>query len=96
MTAEFLPDAQEEMVDAARFYEEKAAGIGIAFLLEVHKAVSKIVDQPLSAPEIRGNIRKKVIRRFPYNLLYTVEEDVIVIIAVAHQKRAPSYWHKRS
>ena len=48
-----------------------------------------------SAPEVRGDIRKKVISNFPYSILYAIENDLIVIVAVAHHKRRPIYWHRR-
>ena len=91
----FLPDAGEEFLEAARFYDSEAPGVGMAFIVEIHKAISILVIQPLSAPEARNNIRKKTIKHFPYSLFYSVESDVIVIVAVAHHKRRPSYWHKK-
>lgn len=95
MKAEFLPEAEKEFREAARYYENEAPGVGLAFISEVHKAVAAIVARPLSFPKIKGSIRKNVLNHFPYNLLYSVEADLIVVVAVAHQKRRPTYWRRR-
>lgn len=95
MKSIFLPEAEAEFLEASRYYELEAPGVGMAFIVEVHRAVKAIVARPLSAPEVRGNIRKKLINRFPYNLLYAFESDQIVIVAVAHHKRRPTYWQSR-
>jgi plasmid stabilization system protein ParE len=95
MKSEFLPEAEKEFREAARYYENEAPGIGIAFIVELHKAVAAILDNPLAAQEERNNIRKKVLPRFPFNVLYSVENETVVIVAVAHQKRRPTYWRRR-
>jgi plasmid stabilization system protein ParE len=69
--------------------------VGLAFIAAVHKAVDEVVEFPLAAETVRAGIRKKVLRHFSYNLFYAVEASVIVIVAVAHQRKRPSYWHAR-
>lgn len=44
---------------------------------------------------MRPNVRRRLLRRFPYSILYTVDRDEVVILALAHQKRRPAYWHSR-
>ena len=95
MKAVFLPEAEKEFREAARYYEHEASGVGLAFVIEVHKAVDAIVAHPLASPEVRGSIRKKVLKHFPYNVLYSMETDLVVIVAIAHQKRRPTYWRRR-
>lgn len=95
MKIEFLPEADEEFREAARYYESEAAGVGVAFVVAVHQAVGEMTDAPLAAQIIRSGIRRKVMRNFPYNLYYALEADTIVIVSVAHQRRRPSYWHAR-
>jgi plasmid stabilization system protein ParE len=95
MKSIFLPDAQEEFLEASRYYETEAPGVGMAFIVEVHRTVSTVVAHPRSAPEVRSNIRKKIINHFPYSLFYSIEVDLIVIVAIAHNKRRPTYWHRR-
>ncbi|HEY4744419.1 MAG TPA: type II toxin-antitoxin system RelE/ParE family toxin [Desulfuromonadaceae bacterium] len=95
MKSEFLPEAEKELREAARYYESEAPGVGIAFIVEVHKTVATILDNPLAAQTVRKSIRKKVLSRFPFNVLYSVEAETIVVVAVAHQKRRPTYWRRR-
>ena len=95
MKVEFLPEADEEFREAARYYESEAAGVGLSFIAAVHRAVDEVVEFPLAAPIQRANIRKKVLHHFSYNLFYAIEADAIVIVAVAHQRKRPNYWSTR-
>lgn len=95
MTATFLAAAEEELREAARFYENEASGLGLTFLAEAHRAVNKIEALPEAWTIVRQSIRKKTIGRFPYSLLYSIESTKILIVAVAHQKRRPNYWLAR-
>ena len=95
MKIEFLPEADEEFRAAARYYESEAAGVGMAFIAAVHKAVAEVVELPLAVQVMRAGIRKKVLRHFSYNLFYAIETDTIVIVAVAHQRKRPNYWCAR-
>lgn len=96
MKTEFLPEADEEFREAARYYESEAAGIGLAFIAAVHKAVFEVQTMPLATTVVRGGIRKKVLRHFAYNIFYAVEADTLVIVAVAHQRKRPNYyWRAR-
>jgi len=95
MNVEFLPEADEELREAARYYGNEAAGVGLRFIAEIRRAVAFIADNPLAAADIGGGIRRKVLNHFPYGLLYAVEPESIVVVAVAHQKRRPRYWHSR-
>jgi len=64
-------------------------------MASVQDAIDQIVEFPESAPTIRGQVRGKVISRFPYTLMYRVEEGVVLVLAVAHQKQRPEYWIDR-
>ena len=91
----FLPQAEQEMLEAARFYESQTAGLGIDYLSEVERAVQTIAESPTKCPVIEGELRRRLIRRFPFGILYRIEPEEIVIIAVAHLRRKPWYWRKR-
>ena len=95
MNSEFLAEAEQEFREATRYYEREAPGIGIAFAAEVRKAVRTICENPYGAVSVRSGIRKSVLNHFPYNILYSIEPDLIVIVAVAHWKRRPTYWRTR-
>jgi plasmid stabilization system protein ParE len=95
LKTEFLPEADEEFREAARYYESEAAGVGIAFIAALHKAISEVQEFPFAAPIARAGVRKKVLRHFAYNLFYTIEADNLLIVAVAHQRQRPNYWRSR-
>ena len=84
--------AKQELEDAIGFYELEFEGLGRRFKEEVRKASLRIAEYPVAWSVERGDIRKCLLLKFPYKLLYSVEEDHIFIIAVAHQHRKPDYW----
>jgi plasmid stabilization system protein ParE len=95
MTAIFSAYAAEELEDAALYLELEFEGLGISFKQEVRSAVLRITRYPHAWPIERGEIRKYLLHRFPYKLLYSIEANCILIIAVAHQHRRPDYWVDR-
>jgi plasmid stabilization system protein ParE len=88
----FTGIARQELEDAVRFYELEYSGLGRRFKEEVKKAALRIAKHPKAWSIERGEVRKCLLHRFPYKLLYSVEEDHILVIAVAHQHRKPDYW----
>ena len=90
-----LLSAEQEMFDAARYYELQAPGLGQDFLDKVELALHDLGSAPERWPFVRDDIRRRQIRRFPYSLLYRSDTDEVVILAVMHQKRHPSYWLSR-
>ena len=95
MNSEFLPEADDEFREAARYYETEAPGVGVAFIAEVRRAVRWIIENPYAAVAVGSGLRSKMLNHFPYNILYSVKHELILIVAVAHQKRRPRYWRTR-
>lgn len=95
MNSEFLPEADEEFREAVRYYENEAPGVGLRFIAEVRRGVAFITENPFAAAPVGNGIRRKVLNHFPYSLLYSVESELVVIVAVAHVKRRPRYWRVR-
>lgn len=87
--------AEEELLNAAGYLELQTKGLGRRFLMEVRKAEGLIAQLPLAAAEVRPGIRKRLLRKFRYPLIYSVEEDHVLILAVAHTSRRPGYWSGR-
>lgn len=88
--------AEQELNDAADYYNSKSEGLGDIFLNELQSSVNHIRQFPESAPLINRVVRRKIIRRFPYSIMYSVKPDRIRILAIASQKRRPFYWLDRS
>ena len=95
MRIEFHPEAFEEMLESARFYEERAAGLGGDFLAAVEETPRRIEQCPEAAPREGSGVRKRLVFGFPFTILYERQEDVIWIAAVMHQHRKPGYWMHR-
>lgn len=88
--------AEAELAEAASFYESRTAGLGHAFLDEFEKSLARLSADPEAFPKIGQDVRRLIVRRFPYSVFFAVEsEDFIRVLAVAHQKRRPGYWRNR-
>ena len=96
-TVIFHPLADRELADAISYYEGQETGLGLEFLETVEHSVNLLMRYPEIGSKITGSIRRLFIPKFPYSLLYRLlEEEQIRILAVAHSKRKPRYWSKRS
>ncbi len=91
----FLNLANQEVDDAVLWLEEQAVGLSQDFLDELDRAVRLVRTYPLLATQIEPEIRRFLLARFPYSLIYGIDDDSIVVIAVAHQHRTPRYWADR-
>jgi len=72
-----------------------AKGSVLFFLTEVEQAVRQIIEFPDASPLVNRFVRKKVINRFPYNVMYSIIPDGIWVLAIANQKRRTFYWRNR-
>ena len=91
----FHPEAHEEMIEQARYYEAKSEGLGSDFLSAVEEATQRIGQFPKAGPIDRANIRKRLVSGFPFTILYEIQPDRIFIASVMHQHRRPGYWRSR-
>ena len=95
MTFAFHPEAEAEFNEAIEYYEEIEPGLGYDFALEVYSAIQRAVAFPKAWPVIEGEIRRSLVKRFPYGVVYCEETDGIYIAAVMHLHRHPDYWKHR-
>lgn len=95
MIVSLHPLAERELNDAAQYYEMESEGLGAAFLGEVERCCGSIVEHPQAGRTIRGAVRRRLIARFPYAILYTLRPDVVRVVAVMNLKRRPGYWAGR-
>jgi hypothetical protein len=91
----FIEPATIELADAFDFYEIQLSGLGKEFIIEVEETVQLITKFPELWSENSNHTRKAVLKRFPFNIIYSIYLDSIYIIAVAHQNRKPEYWIDR-
>jgi toxin ParE1/3/4 len=91
-----LPAARQEIDDAVSYLTHNARpGSATHFIDAIELAVRQIVEFPNASPKVWRTYRRCLLRSFPYQLIYRLEADEIVIYAVAHQSRRPGYWRKR-
>ena len=98
MNIRFLTLADQEVDEAVQWYEEQAEGLSRAFLDELDRVVRLVRTYPLTATQIEPEIRRFLFFRFPYSLIYGLDQETetVVVIAIAQQHREPRYWAERS
>lgn len=84
-----------EYAEAVKYYAEQSIDVAQAFIDAVEGAVYRLRDSPSRYPAIDGNIRRCLTSKFPYGILYTIEPDFILILAVMHSRKKPGYWKSR-
>ena len=91
-----VPLALSELHDAAVFYAAKAnVELGLAFVTEFERTANLILANPVLGAIFSGNLRRHLLRRFPYSVIYQITAEEIRIVAVAHHRRRPGYWSER-
>lgn len=90
------PEAETEVRQAFDWYQQQSEGLGFEFLRAIEVCLSGITRNPFAYTLIKvPNVRRALVRRFPYALFYLVDDDAIVVIAVFNVKRQPIDWTKR-
>lgn len=87
--------AQAELNDAAQYYERQAPGLGRAFVDEVERCLQRIGDHPDAGMLMAPSIRRRLVDRFSYAILYRVHGETIRILTIMNLKRRPNYWTGR-
>ena len=95
------PEAAAELDEAGRWYDDKRPGLGTQFLEAIDVALSHIARWPRAAAPVPGvaqdlPVRRAPAGRFPYHVVYLETPTAIRILAVAHDRREPGYWHGRT
>lgn len=95
MNFEFHPDAEQEFIEEAAWYEAEVRGLGLRFGAEVDRVIELLLENPDCGTPVNEHLRWFVLRRFPHTVVYSVFDDTLFIIAVAHGRREPGYWRSR-
>ena len=89
-----LHEAELELQEIVEYYESKSPGLGMDFADEMKKTIQLIQQSPERQPLQNDQTRRILTNRFPYQIIYTMFENEIWIIAFANQRRKPGYWKK--
>ena len=93
----YLTPAREEFLHALAYYEAEAPGLGAEFLEQLQAAESLILSNPRIGVVVERDLRRVLLQRFPFYLLYSIEPDGhIVVTALGHQRQEPGYWRWRT
>ncbi len=100
MKVRLLAEADAEAKEAACWYDDRQTGLGDEFLDALAKRLAEVEQRPDRFPRLetiktKREIRRTLLRRFPYNVVYEICGDEVIVLAVAHTSRRPKYWIKR-
>ncbi len=95
MRARFLKPAELEVDEAIEYFDQQREGLGDRFEQDLVETVRFIAERPLTGKPLTALVRKFRLRTFRYNLIYVIDADEVIVVAVAHHSRRPGYWHKR-
>jgi len=96
MRYEFHPEALAEYEAAVLYYAERDPAVASRFVATIEDAIDRIVDTPTRWRPLDEDIRRCLTKVFPYGILYTIEPECVLILAVMHCSRHPGYWKHRS
>lgn len=91
----FHPEALSEFRDAVRYLKVRSYNVAVRFDSQIRTTIQGIVKTPERWRELETGIRRCLVDVFPYSIIYSIEPKFVLIIAVAHAKRAPGYWKHR-
>jgi plasmid stabilization system protein ParE len=90
------PRVEDDLAEAASFYEEHSPGLGEDFLADVRRAVDEVLRAPTRWPSIEGGpVRRYLLKRFPYAVYYHASKTRLVVLTVTHTRRHPDAWKTR-
>lgn len=89
-------EAEADLDEAAQWYEQRRAGLGVDLVVQVREALVRVERNPQIPPVVHAGIRRTSVQRFPYGVFYRLRDDRIEVIAVFHDRRDPSLWQRRA
>ncbi len=92
----FHPEAEQEYLDAARWYNDQKSGLNASFILCVDEALQRILRHPEMYSAVYHEKRRAAVKRFPYSIFYKIGKGEVRILSVFHSSRNPSVWQSRS
>ena len=96
MTLHLVDEAAADIQEARRWYRRQRSELANRFIAAVASRLRAIEVYPEAQPRVHGSLRRVLLHRFPYALLYIIDEEAIVVIGCFHTARDPSAWQDRS
>lgn len=89
------PEAEADIAVAAQWYEERKRGLSLQFRAALDRTLSSIIARPELYARVHRELRRALLRRFPYGVFYLILPEAIIVLAVLHTSRSPSVWRAR-
>jgi len=89
------PLAESDLADTFAWYESRREGLGRGFQLAVDEAFDRIQLNPFAYPKVEGEVRRAVLKRFPYNIFYLIRDNDVIVLGVIHGHRDPQVWKSK-
>jgi len=91
----FYPQAKRDINEAIAWYDRRQDGLGDKFQQALENALSKLEQNPLGYPRVRGPWRRILLAKFPYRVVYRTAGETIYVAACTHGRRHPKRWRRR-
>lgn len=91
----FLPEAQAEFDAAVDWYSARGADLAKDFVARIRAVVTRVAANPKMHAVVHADVRKAVVSRFPYIVLYRKEAGELIVVSVFHTSRDPADWQAR-
>lgn len=89
MQVRFTREADAELADARVWYQSQREGLDVELMHRIDEALERIIDNPSAFPIVHRQLRRAIVRKFPFAIFYEVNESEIVVFAVFHSRRNP-------
>ena len=95
MKSRLTPEAELDLIEAIRWYDERDQKLGNNFLRRVYQCITSLERNPRLFPIVHRQMRRALVRRFPFQILYEIEIEEIIIYGIYHSARDPEVWKRR-
>ena len=95
MKSHLTPEAELDLIEAIRWYDERDQKLGDQLLRSLYRCIASIERNPRLYPVVHRQMRRALVRRFPFQILYEIESEEIIIYAIFHSARDPEAWKRR-
>jgi plasmid stabilization system protein ParE len=92
---DLAPAARQELLEAKSFYAAVTPALGERFATVIERALRRIGSSPTLWPRVSPRLRRYVVSGFPYTILYRIEGEQVLVVAIAHQRRRFGFWRGR-
>lgn len=95
MVIRFTPEADAELTEARRWYSHNRQDLDLEFMQCIDDVLARVVSNPHIFPVVYRNLRRAVVRRFPFAVFYEIAANEIQVVSVFHSRRSPNVWKSR-